>query len=75
MEGLRVATVVNEIKFEGVLGKLEAKTCFQKQSFTKYLRQTLVILCEITKYEKVFFSIFQQVFASINKLLLRSKPK
>ena len=74
MKDLIVATIVNENKFEEVLGKLEAKDCFQKQLFAKYLRQTLVLLCEITKYRKVFIPIFQQVFASINKLLLRNKP-
>ena len=36
--------IVNEIKFEGVWGELEAKNCFQKQSFSKYLRQTLVFM-------------------------------
>ena len=75
MKGLRVATIVNEIMFQGVFGKLEAKICFQKQSFTKYLRQTLVLLYEIAKYGKVFISIFQQFFASINKLFLRYKPR
>ena len=32
---------VKEIKFDGVWGKLEAKKCFQRQTFTKYLRLTL----------------------------------
>ena len=30
--------------FEGVWGKLEAKKYFQRQSFTKYLRITLVFM-------------------------------
>ena len=37
---------------------------FKLQPFTKYLRQTS---CEIAKYRKVLTSIFQQLFASINK--------
>ena len=66
MKGLRVTTIVNEIKFEGVWDELEAKNCFWKQSFTKYLRQTLVLLCEIAKYEKVFIYTFKQFFGSAN---------
>ena len=36
------------------------------QAWTKYLRQTLVP-CEIAHYGKIWTSIFQQFFASINK--------
>ena len=36
------------------------------QSWTKYLRQTLVS-CEIGHYEKSLISIFQESFASIEK--------
>ena len=39
------------------------------------MRQTLVLLREIARYGKAFISIFRQFFASINKLLLRIKPK
>ena len=42
MKGLRVTKIVKEIKFEGVRGKLEARKCFRRQAFTKYLRLTLV---------------------------------
>ena len=35
---------MNEIKFEMVLGELKPKNCFQRQSFTKYLRETLVFM-------------------------------
>ena len=42
MKGLRFPKIVKEIKFEGVWGKLEAKKCFQRQPFTKYLGLTLV---------------------------------
>ena len=37
----RVTKIVKQIKFEGVWGELEARGCFQRQSFTEYLRQTL----------------------------------
>ena len=30
--------------YKDVWGKLEARNCFQRQSFTKYLRQTLVFM-------------------------------
>ena len=40
MKGLRVTKIVNEIKFEGVWEELVGKNCFQRQSFTKYLRET-----------------------------------
>ena len=44
VKGLRVIKVVKEMKFEGFWGKLEAKNFFQRQSFTKYLRVTLVFM-------------------------------
>ena len=44
MKGIRVTKIVKEIKFEGVLGELESKTAFQRQSVTKYLRLTLVFV-------------------------------
>ena len=37
---LRVTKIVKQIKFKGTWGKLEAKDCFQIQSWKKYLRQT-----------------------------------
>ena len=44
MKGLSVTKIVNEIKFEGVWGELEAKKLFQRQTFSKDLRQTLVCM-------------------------------
>ena len=41
MKCLWVTKIVKEKKFEGMRGKLEAKECFQRQSFTKYLKLTL----------------------------------
>ena len=42
VKGLRVTKAVKEITFEEVWGKLEAKKCFHRQPFIKYLRLTLV---------------------------------
>ena len=69
MKGLRVTKIVKEIKFEGVWGELEAKKCFQRQSFPKYWRQTL-FWHKIAKYKKVLISMFRQLFASINKIFI-----
>ena len=44
MKGVRVTKIVKEIKFEGVWGELESKKSFQRRSFTKYLRLTLVFM-------------------------------
>ena len=44
VKGYRVIKTDKEIKLEGVWGELEAKNCFQRQSFTKYSRQTLVFM-------------------------------
>ena len=41
--------------FERIYGKLKAKNCFQKQSFTKYLGLNLVFMCNSAKsYENNF---------------------
>ena len=44
MKGLTVSKAAKEIKFEEVWGELESKAGFQRQSFTKYLRLTLVLI-------------------------------
>ena len=44
VKGLKVTKIIKQIKFEGVLGKLEAKNCLHRQPFTKYLRQTLIFM-------------------------------
>ena len=41
---LCVTKIAKKIKSEVVWGELEAKNCFQRQSFKKYLRQTLVLM-------------------------------
>ena len=44
VKGLRVTKIVKQIKSEGVRDKLGARNCFQRQSFTKYLRYTPVFM-------------------------------
>ena len=66
MKDLTVTKVVKEIKFEGVWAGLEAKKCFQRQSFTKYLRLILVS-CEIAHYGKSLNSIFQKFFLVLTR--------
>ena len=45
VQGLRVSKIVKGNQFQGVWGELEAKKkCFQRQSFTKYLRLSLVFI-------------------------------
>ena len=42
--GLELPKTVKESKSERVRGELKAKKCLQRQSFTKYLRLTLVFM-------------------------------
>ena len=69
MKGLWVTEIENKIKFEEVWGKLEAKNCFQRQSFTQYLRQTLVFMWNC-KIRESLISIFHQSFAGNNKIFI-----
>ena len=69
MKGLIVTKIVTEIKFEEVRGELESKKLFQRQSFTKYLKPTQ-FSCEIVHYEKSLISLFEEFFASINKIFI-----
>ena len=55
MKGLKVTKIVKEIKFKGVWGELEAKYCFQRQSFANYLRLTLVFMKNRSLLEKLNF--------------------
>ena len=61
MKGLRVTTIDKEIKFEGGLGQVRSKNSFRRQSFTKYLRLTLVFMLDSVLREK-FDSCFSSVF-------------
>ena len=54
-----------KIKLEGEWGELEAKNCFQRQSWKKYMRQTLVF----SAIQESFISIFEQFSTSIKKTL------
>ena len=55
MKGLRVTEIVKEVKLERVWGELEAKYCFQRQSFTKYLRLILIFIEDSALMEKLNF--------------------
>ena len=39
-----VTKIVQKIKSEGDWDELEAKNCFQRQPWTKYMRQSLVFM-------------------------------
>ena len=55
LKNLIVSKIVQKIKFEGDRGELEAKACFQRQSWTKYIRQTLVFMRNSTIWENFNF--------------------
>ena len=44
VKDLRLKKNEKQNKLEGVWGDLEARNCFQRQSFTKYLRQSVVFM-------------------------------
>ena len=58
VKGLSVTKIVKQIKFEGDWGKLEAKYFFQRQSWAKYMRQTLVLVWNSTLWEKFNFNFW-----------------
>ena len=66
MKGIRIIENAKEIKIKGVLGELESKKGFQRETVTKRLKLTLVFMRSSTLQEK-FNSVFQELFASINK--------
>ena len=55
MKGLGVTKIVKQIMFEEVWGELEAKICFERQSFTRYLVRTLVFSQKNALREKFDF--------------------
>ena len=69
MKDLKVTESFREIKFEGIWTELLAKNYFQKQSFTKYLKLTLVFMRN-SALQGILISVFQWFFASINKILI-----
>ena len=62
-------TVTKNVKKIGLKGleQLRSKNCFQRQSWTKYLRLTLVFMRNSALQEK--FNCFSGVFANVNKIL------
>ena len=44
VKGLGIIKIAKQIKFNVTRGELEAKKRFHRQSWTKYLRQTLVFM-------------------------------
>ena len=69
MKGVRVTKIVKENKFEGVWDELEAKNCFQRQSFTKDLSLTLVFMRN-SALRSSLISAFKEFYANINKVFL-----
>ena len=73
VEDLRVTKIAKEIKFERVWGELKPKTCFWGQSFTKYLRLTLVFMWNSAPWEKFNFLFFKGFLLVLTKLLFWQK--
>ena len=69
MKGLRVTKIIKENQFEGAWCELDLKKGFQRQSFTKYLRLTLVFMQNSALREKFNFYV-SVVFLSINKIFI-----
>ena len=61
VKGVRVKTLLKQINFDGALGELEGNYCFQRQSWPKYMRQTLVSVWNRALREKFTFN-FWKVF-------------
>ena len=60
MKDLRITKIVKEIKFEGIWAKLKAKNCFHRQSFTKYLRLTLVFMQNSRLRQETLIFVFEE---------------
>ena len=56
-----ITKIVKQIKFKRAREELEAKSCFQVSSWTKYLRYTLVFMWNMDLWEKFNF-YFSGVF-------------
>ena len=65
--------MVKQIKFEGVWGKLEARNCFQRQSFTEHLRQTLVFMWNSALRGKVQYLFFSRFLLLLTKFSFREE--
>ena len=61
VKSLVVTKIVQIIKFKGDWGELETNNWFQRQSWKKYIRQTLVFLWNNTTQENFNF-YFSEMF-------------
>ena len=69
LKALGLPKLSNKSSLKGPEGELEAESCFQRQSCTKHLGQTLVFMRNSALREK-FNSFFQEFFASIDKTFI-----
>ena len=53
--GLRYTKIVKQTKFQGLWGELEAQYCFQRHSWLKHIRKTLVLELNSALREKLNF--------------------
>ena len=60
--GLKVTKIIKRFKFEGVWGKVETKSCFDRQSQTKYLKQSLNFMWNSAQLESSLFDQYWQNF-------------
>ena len=70
LKPLELPKFLNKSNLKGRGGELEGKSSLQRQSWQKYLTQTVFFFCEIARYEKNSISIFQEFFVSIDKSLI-----
>ena len=71
-KALELSKLSNKSNLKGSGASFEARNCFERQSFTKYLRQTLV-LCEIAHYGKSSVSVFQKIFTSTDRIFISGR--
>ena len=69
----RGINIVKENKLEGAWGELEAKKCFQRQSFTKYLTQTFCFCERERTTEEVQFPFYRSFVLGAIELLRSHK--
>ena len=58
------------IKLRHILSLIHSHPCLGLQSFTKYLRLVFMRNSEIVTMSKGVISVFQEFFASINKIFI-----
>ena len=68
MKEIGAPKIVKEIKFERVWDELKAKNCFQRKSFTKFLRLTQVFMRNRALPEKFNFYV-SKLLLVLRKLL------